>query len=75
MALQRFLNQSSSTNNLVEDGIFGPLTLKAWLMEQTGKNTPDTNTSDWKNFKTMHPDALIGKVTKNYYETFVKKYE
>ena len=75
VALQKFLNESSSNNNLVEDGIFGPLTMKAWLMEQFGKTTPDTNTNDWKNFKAMHPDALIGKVTKSYYDSFVKKYE
>lgn len=35
-ALQRFLNQSDSTNKLTVDGIFGGATQRAWLKEQNG---------------------------------------
>ena len=35
-ALQRFLNQTDSTNKLTVDGIFGGATQRAWLKEQNG---------------------------------------
>ena len=47
VALQRFLNQSDSTNKLVTDGTFGALTYRAWLKEQMG---PSVSQEYYNNF-------------------------
>jgi hypothetical protein len=65
VALQLFLNNADSNNNLSPDGIFGPLTEAAWKNEQRPFET----------FKMMNPDAINGQVTKGYYDTFVYQFD
>lgn len=65
VALQLFLNNADSNNNLSPDGIFGPLTEAAWKNEQRPFET----------FKMMNPDAINGQVTKRYYDTFVFQFD
>jgi hypothetical protein len=65
VALQLFLNNADSNNNLDPDGWFGPLTEAAWKNEQRPFET----------FKMMNPDAINGQVTKRYYDTFVYQFD
>ena len=65
VALQRFLNDSNSNNNLTPDGDFGPITLAAWKNEQ----------APFSSFKTMFPDAVEGQVMRSYYDTFVFQFD
>jgi peptidoglycan hydrolase-like protein with peptidoglycan-binding domain len=60
-ALQRFLNQSSGYN-LVVDGKYGQNTEGAVYSEQ----------SPFDVFKGMYPDAVKGQVTEGYYNAFIK---
>jgi peptidoglycan hydrolase-like protein with peptidoglycan-binding domain len=60
-ALQRFLNQSSGYN-LVVDGKYGQYTEGAVYTEQ----------SPFDVFKGMYPDAVKGQVTEGYYNAFIK---
>jgi len=67
-ALQKFLNQSSGYN-LVVDGKYGQKTESAVLSEQMGY---DRNDKNWQNFKNMYPNAIKGQVTEEYYNAFIK---
>lgn len=58
IALQKFLNATMDAK-LQTDGIFGPLTLKTLIAEQTKNPSSEEK----------------GKVSLNYYNSFVKKYE
>ena len=58
IALQKFINATMDAK-LQTDGIFGPLTLKALIAEQTKNPSSEEK----------------GKVSLNYYNSFVKKYE
>ena len=58
IALQKFLNATMDAK-LQTDGMFGPLTLKALIAEQTKNSSSEEK----------------GKVSLNYYNSFVKKYE
>ncbi|MDB9959954.1 peptidoglycan-binding protein [Gammaproteobacteria bacterium] len=60
-ALQSFLNEEGSYG-LVVDGKFGPLTLEAVKNQQ----------SPFSNFKISFPNAVLGQVSEEYYNSFVK---
>lgn len=60
-ALQRFLNESSGYN-LVVDGKFGNLTEGAVISEQTPFDV----------FKGMYPNAVKGQVSESYYKEFIE---
>ena len=64
-ALQGFLNDSNSANNLDVDGKFGPLTEAALKSEQ----------DPFEQFKVSYPNAVYGQVSQGYYNDFVKAYE
>ena len=59
-ALQRFLNEEGSYG-LDVDGKFGPLTLEAVKSQQ----------SPFSNFKISFPNAVLGEVSEEYYNSFI----
>ena len=59
-ALQRFLNEEGSYG-LDVDGKFGPLTLEAVKNQQ----------SPFSNFKMSFPNAVLGEVSEEYYNSFI----
>jgi peptidoglycan hydrolase-like protein with peptidoglycan-binding domain len=58
IALQKYLNVKNNAK-LAVDGIFGPLTLKALLSQQTKESYTEEK----------------GKVSESYYDQFIKSYE
>jgi len=58
IALQKYLNAKNNAK-LAVDGIFGPLTLKALLSQQTKESYTEEK----------------GKVSESYYDQFIKSYE
>jgi peptidoglycan hydrolase-like protein with peptidoglycan-binding domain len=58
IALQKYLNAKTNAK-LSVDGIFGPLTLKALLNQQSKENYTEEK----------------GKVSESYYDQFVKSFE
>lgn len=58
--LQRFLNEEGSYG-LNVDGKFGPLTLEAVKNQQ----------SPFSNFKMSFPNAVLGEISEEYYNSFI----